>query len=193
VVIGSNPILPLHAAAVAALDHQLLAIRPKRHANRRHQRPAGVRAIARPPQIDVAGGQAQGTVIAVAATRDRRSYEGAAAAALEGVALVGARPRAEGNILPRSLWPRPALASERVLRWWEHVVVDQIRQFLWRQAWHDRVLRSVLNDGQRGSNGTQSRSSQNTLQAHDTQHGRSRTGIDSGETKGSRCLNGEVG
>jgi len=105
VVIGGNPILTLNAAAVAAMDHQLLAIRPKRYANRWHQRPAGARAISRPPQIDVAGGQAQGAVIAVAATKDRRPHEGPAAAAFEWVALVRTLPRAEGNILPRSLWP----------------------------------------------------------------------------------------
>jgi len=36
VVIGGHPILPLNAAAVAAMDHELLAIRPKRDANRWH-------------------------------------------------------------------------------------------------------------------------------------------------------------
>ena len=114
VVVGGNPVLALDAAAVAAMDHHLLAIRPKRDADGRHQRPARARPIPRPPQIDVAGGQAQGTVIAVPAAGDGRPHEGAAAAAFERVALVAPGPRAERDILPRSPWPRPGLASERI-------------------------------------------------------------------------------
>jgi hypothetical protein len=153
------------------MDHQLLSIRSERDADRWHQRSTRAGPIPRPPQIDVTGGQADGTVIAVTAARDGRPNEGAAAAALERVALVRPGPRAEGDILPRSPWPRPGLASERIsLHRREQIVVYQIRQFVWRQAWHDRVLRSVLNDGQRGSIEAQARSSQNTLRAHDGQH-----------------------
>jgi len=41
-----------------------------------------------------------------------------------------------------------------------------MRQFVWRQAWHFCVLRSMQKAMQRGSNGTQSRTSQNSLQAY---------------------------
>lgn len=46
------------------------------------------------------------------------------------------------------------------------MIVDVMRQFVWRQAWHFCVLRSMQKAMQRGSNGTQSRTSQNSLQAY---------------------------
>ena len=57
-------------------------------------------------------------------------------------------------------------------------------QLVWRQAWHDRVLQPVLNDGQRGSIGAQARYSQHSLQTHDRQHGTPRAVTDAGELKG---------
>jgi hypothetical protein len=153
------------------MDHQLLSVRPKGNSNGCHQRSTGARSIPWPAQIDMTGGKAHWAVIAVPATGDGWPNKGPASAALEWVALVAPGPRAEGDILPRSPWPRPGLASERIsLHRREQIVVYQIRQFVWRQAWHDRVLRSVLNDGQRGSIEAQARSSQNTLRAHDGQH-----------------------
>jgi hypothetical protein len=154
------------------MDHHLLSVRPKRNANCCHQRSTGARSISWSPQIDVTRRQTQWTVIAVPAARDSRPHEGAAATALERIALVAPGPRAEGNILPRSPWPRPGLASERISSHRrERIVVEQVRQLVWRQTWHDRVLQSVLNDGQRGSIGEQARSSQHSLQTHDGQHG----------------------
>jgi hypothetical protein len=119
-------------------------------------------------------GQAHRTVIAVPAATDGRSHEGAAATTLERVALVAPGARAEGNRLPGAAWSWPGVGSVRVApprR--EQVVVEQRHQVVWPQAWHDRVLRSVLNDGQLGSIGEQARSSQNFLQTHDRQHGTS--------------------
>jgi hypothetical protein len=87
------------------VNYQLLSIRPERHADRGHQRSAGTGPISWPPQVDMAGGQAEGAVIAVPAARDGRPNEGAAAAALERVALVRAGSRAEGHVRLRS--PRP--------------------------------------------------------------------------------------
>jgi hypothetical protein len=113
VVVGGNPVLALDPAAVAAMHHQLLAIRPKRHSYCSHQRATRTRSIPRSPQIDVPRRQAHGTVIAMPAAGDGRPHEGAAAAAFERVALVAPGPRAEGNILSRALRPRPRLASER--------------------------------------------------------------------------------
>jgi hypothetical protein len=176
------------------MDHHLLAVRPKRNSYSRHQRAAGARSIPGSPQIDVTRRQAQGAMIAVPAASDGRSHEGAAAAAFERVALIAPGPRAERDILPRSPRSRSGLASERISpRRGSQIVVYQMCQFVWRQAWHDRVLQPVLNDGQRGSIGAQARSSQHSLQTHDRQHGTPRAVTDAGETKGGRCLKRQTG
>lgn len=103
VVVGGDAVLTLDAAAVAAVHHHLLPIRPVGNADGRHQGPARAGTIARPPQIDVAGSQAEGTVIAMSATGDGRPDESTAAAALERIALVLSRARAEGSALPLAL------------------------------------------------------------------------------------------
>jgi hypothetical protein len=114
VVVGGNPGLAHDTAAVAAMGHHLLSVRSIRNSHGCHQRATGTRAIPRATQIDMAGCQAQWTVIAVPAARDGRPHEGAATAAFEWIPFVAPGPRAEWDILPRSPRSRPGLASERI-------------------------------------------------------------------------------
>jgi hypothetical protein len=100
VVIGGDPVAALDATAIAAMNHHLLAIGPEGDANRRHQGTAGTGTIAWPPQVDVARGKAQRTVVAVPSPRDGCADESATAPAFEWLALVGTGARAEGQIAP---------------------------------------------------------------------------------------------
>jgi hypothetical protein len=92
----------------------------------------------------------------------RRANERPAVPTLERPCLVSTDPRPIPN------WRFAVIATISLARlslFCKFMIVDEMRQVVWRQAWHGCVLRSMLNAMQRGSNGTQSRSSQNSLQA----------------------------
>ena len=103
-IVGGDPVAPLDAAPVAAMDHHLLAIHAEGNADGRHQRPAGTEPVTRTLQIDVPRGEAQRAMIAVPATEDNRSDKSAAAAAFERIALVGAGPRAKRRVVRGAAW-----------------------------------------------------------------------------------------
>src|SRR5262245_5135837 len=84
------------------MDHHLLAVGSVCDANGRHQCTARTEAITRSPQVYVTRGEAQRAMVAVPPARDGCANEGAAAAALERLALVGAGVRAKRHLCPLS-------------------------------------------------------------------------------------------
>lgn len=97
IVVGGHPVVPLEPAAEATVDDALLAARPLEHADGRHRRPAGARAVAGRPPVDVARVQAERAMVAVPAAVQRLSYKHPAAPAAKLLAL---RPKPRAAVLP---------------------------------------------------------------------------------------------
>ncbi|MFN8661717.1 MAG: hypothetical protein U0075_07475 [Thermomicrobiales bacterium] len=68
IVVRSDPVLPFGSAAVAPVHQHLLPVCAECHTDSGHQRSAGALAVTWSPQIDVPGGQAEGTVVPVLST-----------------------------------------------------------------------------------------------------------------------------
>src|SRR4051812_17320376 len=83
IVVRGEAIRAHKATAEAAMSDHRLAVRTDESTDGCHLRAAGTGTVARPLVIDVAGIEAQGTVIAVPAAAHRRADEGAAVHALE--------------------------------------------------------------------------------------------------------------
>lgn len=187
VIIRGNPVLPLDAAAIAVMHQHLLSIRPKGHADRGHQRAAGTLPVAWPPQIDVPGRQAKGTVVPVLATRDRLSHEHAALAAAKGLAFVPAHFRSERrshSACMSSLSTRPG-----IFRCKKHLVVFQVGKFGSSETWQCGVLRLGNRPGRSRTIGTQALSTQNILSCgnHGLQAARALLALHT-HRPGSECL-----
>lgn len=131
VVIGSDAVLPLDSASVATVDQHLLTICPKRHANGGHDGATRALPIARPPQIDVSGSQAEGTVVPVLTTGDRLPHKHAALAAAKRLVLVPPHDRPERRV--HSVLSGLPATRPQINRHSFYVVnVFQVRQFVWR-------------------------------------------------------------
>ncbi len=89
VVVGGDAVVAFEAAAEAAVEDDLFALWPEEAADGGHEGAAGAGAVAHALGVDVAGVEAEGAVVAVAAAADRGADEGFAVAAFERFGAVG--------------------------------------------------------------------------------------------------------
>ena len=101
VVVGRNTIAALNAAAVAAVNDDLLPLQFEEGPDRCHQGAAGTCPVAGPARVDVTRGEAERAMVPVMPTGDGRSDKGATAAALERLPAISPLPR------PVALLPGP--------------------------------------------------------------------------------------
>jgi len=89
VVIGGDAVVALKAASEAAVEDDLFALGAEEATDGGHEGAAAAGAVAHPGVVDMAGVEAEGAMVAVAAAADRGADERLAVAAFEGFGAVG--------------------------------------------------------------------------------------------------------
>ena len=90
IIVGRDTVVALESATEAAVDQDLLAVRPGEDADGGHARPTVAGAVAGCSPVHVQRMQAVGTVVAVAATEPQGPHKQAAMTAAESITLSGA-------------------------------------------------------------------------------------------------------
>src|SRR5207248_10157602 len=83
IVVGGDAVVPLEAAGKTLVNDYVLALSPGECADGSHHRATGAGAISRMRAVDVPREQAQGAVIALAATHGKGADEGPTVPAAE--------------------------------------------------------------------------------------------------------------